>query len=250
MIQLEKICKTFNKGEAAEIKVIPELSLTIAPGTFCVIVGANGSGKSTLLNLIAGTFSPDSGKIILNNTDVTALADYRRSIFISRIFQNPLQGTAPELSVLDNFRLAALRTQPKGLSIGTTNSFKDLVAEKIKILKLGLEDKLMQSMSSLSGGQRQALTLVMATMDDCKILLMDEPTAALDPRSSALVMEKAAEIIKLNQLTAILVTHQMKDALRYGDRLIQLQEGNILRDLSRENKEILKNEELYSWFND
>lgn len=250
MIHLEKIRKTFNPGESTEVKVIPDLSLAINPQTYCVIVGSNGSGKSTLLNLIAGTFSPDSGKILLNNTDVTMFPDYRRSKFISRIFQNPLQGTAPELSVLDNFRLAALRTQSKKLSIGTTNNFKDLVAEKIKILKLGLEDKLMQSMSSLSGGQRQALTLVMATMDNCKILLMDEPTAALDPRSSALVMEKADEIINTNQLTAILVTHQMKDALRFGNRLIQMQEGTVLRDVSEENKRVLKNEELYSWFND
>ena len=213
-----------------------------------IIVGANGSGKSTLLNLIAGNIFPDTGTIYIDDTDVTSWKDYKRSKFISRIFQNPLQGTAPDLSVLDNFRLAALRTKPKKLISGINKTFEQSVKEHISILKLGLENKLHQPMGTLSGGQRQALTLVMGTMDNCKLMLLDEPTAALDPRSAALVMEKATDIITINKLTAILVTHNMKDTLQYGNRIILMKEGIVASDLSNQQKSTLRLEELHHWF--
>ena len=214
MIKLEHLSKTFHKGLSNESVALKDVSLQINQSEYVVIVGANGSGKSTLLNLVAGTFPADNGNIHIDNTDVTNWKDYQRSKFIARVFQNPLQGTAPDLSVLDNFRLAALRTQPKKLISGINKNFESLVRESISVLKLGLENKIHQPMGTLSGGQRQALTLVMGTMDNCKLLLMDEPTAALDPRSAALVMEKANDIITMNKLTAILVTHNMKDALQ------------------------------------
>ncbi len=248
MIKLQHINKTFHKGLSNETVALRDVSLQINQSEYVVIVGANGSGKSTLLNLIAGTFFPDNGNIHIDDTDVTSWKDYKRSKFIARIFQNPLQGTAPDLSVLDNFRLAALRTQPKKLITGINKKFEQLVKEHISILKLGLENKINQPMGTLSGGQRQALTLVMGTMDTCKLLLMDEPTAALDPRSAALVMEKASDIIATNKLTTILVTHNMKDALNYGNRIIQMKEGIVERDLSNEHKTKLVAEELYRWF--
>lgn len=248
MIRLEHLSKTFHKSLSKEIVAVRDVSMQIQQGEYIIIVGANGSGKSTLLNLIAGNIFPDSGKIHINNTEVTTWKDYQRSKFISRIFQNPLQGTAPDLSVLDNFRLAALRTQRKKLISGINKKFEQSVNEHISLLKLGLENKLHQLMGTLSGGQRQALTLVMGTMDNCKLMLLDEPAAALDPRSAELVMEKANDIIAMKKLTAILVTHNMKDALHYGNRLIQMKEGVVVRDLNDEQKTNLVQEELYKWF--
>lgn len=248
MISLEHLAKTFNKGLTNENVAVRDVSLHIQQSEYVIIVGANGSGKSTLLNLIAGNIFSDNGKIIIDNNDVTRLRDFERSKFISRVFQNPLQGTAPDLSVLDNFRLAALRTQSKKLISGVNKNFEKLVKDHISVLKLGLENKIHQSMGTLSGGQRQALTLVMGTMDHCKVMLLDEPAAALDPRSAALVMEKANEIIAINKLTAVLVTHNMKDALQYGGRLILMKEGRIEKDFSGEQKNKLAQEELYHWF--
>lgn len=248
MIKLEHLSKTFHKGLTNESIALREVSLQILQGEYVIIVGANGSGKSTLLNLIAGNIFPDNGKIYIDNTDVTEWKDFQRSKFISRIFQNPLQGTAPDLSVLDNFRLAALRSKSKELVVGINKQFERLVKERISVLKLGLENKIHQPMGTLSGGQRQALTLVMGTMDDSKLMLLDEPAAALDPRSAALVMEKANEIIARNYLTAILVTHNIKDALQYGHRLVQMNEGTIVRDLNSMEKCKLIAEELYRWF--
>ena len=248
MINLENLDKAFHKGLSNESIAVNNVSIQIKQGEYVIIVGANGCGKTTLLNLIAGNIFPDKGKVIINNTDVTVWKDFARSKFISRVFQNPLQGTASDLSVLDNFRLAALRTKSKKLVLGINNQFEQLVKERISILKLELENKINQPMGTLSGGQRQALTLVMGTMDDCKVMLLDEPAAALDPRSAALVMEKANEIIAINNLTAILVTHNLKDAIQFGHRLIQMKEGTIVRDLNSKEKSKLVPEELYRWF--
>jgi len=248
MIELKQLKKTFNKGLANESIALRDVSLQVNQSEYVVIIGANGSGKSTLLNLVAGTIFPDKGNIQIDRTDVTTWKDYQRSKFIARVFQNPLQGTASDLSVLENFRLAALRTQPKQLISGVNKKFETLVKDHISILKLGLENKIHQPMGTLSGGQRQALTLVMGTMDTCKLLLMDEPTAALDPRSAALVMEKANHIIAVKKLTAILVTHNMKDVLQYGNRVIQMKEATVARDLNAEQKAKLQTEELYRWF--
>ncbi len=248
MIKLEQLSKTFHQGFSNENVAVNNVSLQIREGDFVIIIGANGSGKSTLLNLIAGNSLPDSGTIYINSTNVTEWKDFERSKFISRVFQNPLQGTAPDLSVLDNFRLASLRTQPKKLVSGIDTQFESRVKESISMLKLGLENKIHQSMGTLSGGQRQALTLVMGTMDDCKLMLLDEPTAALDPRSATLIMEKAKDIISIKKLTAILITHQLKDVLKYGNRLIQMSEGKIMRDFNNADKAVITLDELYGWF--
>jgi putative ABC transport system ATP-binding protein len=248
MIRIEGILKVFSKGSVSETTALDNVSLLFDRGEFVVIVGANGSGKSTLLNCIAGNVLPDAGKIIFDEKEVTSLKDYQRSLWLSRMFQNPYQGTASGLSVLDNFRLAALRTGKKKLKTGISKKFREEVKDKISLLKLGLENKVDENMENLSGGQRQALTLIMAVMDESKILLMDEPAAALDPRTASLIMEKASEIITRFNLTAILVTHNMKDAHHYGTRIIQMEEGKIKRDLRNEKKQQLSLNELYGWF--
>jgi putative ABC transport system ATP-binding protein len=249
MIQFDGVTKTFNAGTANELVVLNNVSINIPKSSFVVIIGSNGAGKSSLLNCIAGSFRPDKGKVLIDNQDVTSSHDYERSRLLARIFQNPTLGTAPELSILENFRLAALRTKTKKLTVGNNRSFELIAKEKISKLKMGLESKLNQPMGTLSGGQRQALTLVMATMDDCKVLLLDEPTAALDPKSANIVMEKAAEIISENQLTAVMITHKMKDAITYGDTLFLLHEGSIKKTYFSLEKMNLKYENLVELFN-
>ena len=248
MITVNNISKTFNSGKPNEVKAISNVSLDIKDGEFVVVVGSNGSGKTTLLNLVAGNILPNTGAITIDGNNVTRLAEYQRSKWIARIFQNPLSGTAADLSIIDNFRLAALRTQVKGLTIGKNENFKKLVRDKIATLGMGLEDKIEQPIGTLSGGQRQALTLLMSVMDTCKILLLDEPTAALDPRSAENVLRIADSLIKEYRLTAILVTHNLRDAGNYGSRIIQMGEGQIMKDISGKEKENLKHNELYEWF--
>lgn len=248
MIELSRIHKTFNAGKANEVKALSNVSLKINDKEFVVIVGSNGSGKTTLLNIIAGSIFCNEGKILIDNIDVTNLFEYKRSKFIARVFQNPLSGTAPDLSIIDNFRLAALRTQTKKLSIGVNNVFKNKVKEKIALLNMGLENKINQPMGTLSGGQRQALTLLMSVMDETKILLLDEPTAALDPKSANTILQTADWLIKEYKLTAILITHNLKEAHSYGNRLIQMSEGNIIKDLSSQEKNKLEITELFKWF--
>ena len=252
MIRLENITKTFTpsggiKGDNAVV-ALRNVSLTINEGEYVIVIGSNGSGKSTLLNTLAGTFTPDSGAIIINGKEITDQPVWKRSIHIARLFQNPLTGTAPELSVLENFRLAALRTKKKGLHIGTDTGFRISVAERVSFLGMGLENKLNMAMGSLSGGQRQALTLLMGTMDNCKVLLMDEPCSALDPRSSELIMKLADKIIREKKLTAILVTHRLRDCVEYGDRVILMAEGEIAQDFRGESKKHLTSEQLLQFF--
>lgn len=250
MLKLEHITKTFFTQTPNEVKAIDDLSLTIAKGEFVVIVGANGSGKSTLQHVLAGNMKADKGDLWLNNKKINGLPDYKRSKWIARVFQDPLQGTAPDLSILDNFRLAALRGRPKKLIIGTNKLFKQRVKEHLSMLEMGLENKMDQPMGLLSGGQRQALTLLMTVMNDVKLLLLDEPTAALDPRSAQKVMELSDRLAKEYQLTVFLITHHMKEALAYGNRLIQMSHGKVKRDLSATEKDTLKPQDLYEWFNE
>lgn len=249
MIRLQSISKIFHQGTAIETTALKSTSISIENGQYTVVLGPNGCGKSTLLNLIAGNMSPESGRIFFDNLDVTNLPDYRRSPYVARLFQNPLHGTAPDLSIIENFRLAALRTGRKSLRIGITAGFRKSAAELISRLGMGLENRLDRPMGSLSGGQRQALTLLMGTMDDCRILLMDEPTSALDPRSSALIMELADTVIREKALTALLVTHHLKDSIRFGDRLIMMEEGSVVRDIAGKEKTMLKLEDVSGWFN-
>lgn len=248
MIEIRNVHKTFNRGKANQVDATNGVDLKIEERQFLVIVGSNGSGKTTLLNLVAGSILPSSGTIYIDGNDVTRLYDYSRSKWIARVFQNPLSGTAPDLSILDNFRLAAIRTKAKGLGVGIDEKFKNNVKEKIATLGMGLENKTEQLMGTLSGGQRQALTLLMSVMDTCKVLLLDEPTAALDPKSASVVMETADKLIKDFGLTAVLVTHNLKDAFSYGNRIIQMAEGKIIKDLDEKNKSSLKQNELFDWF--
>lgn len=248
MIDLKNIHKTFNKGKANQVDAIRGIDLSIAEKEFLVIVGSNGSGKTTLLNLIAGGILPSSGTVYIDGNEVTKLPDYKRSEWIARVFQNPLSGTAPDLSILDNFRLAAIRTKAKGLSIGVNEPFKKSVKEKIAMLGMGLENKIEQAMGTLSGGQRQALTLLMSIMDRCKVLLLDEPTAALDPRSAEVVMKTADKLTTEFGLTTILITHNLKEAFTYGSRIIQMAEGKIIKDLSMQEKAGLKQNDIFEWF--
>ena len=248
MISLYNVSKTFNKGKATAVKALNDITVTLNKQDFLVIIGSNGSGKSTLLNSIAGSFFVDEGSIHIDRNDVTRLQDYQRAKWLSRVFQNPLQGTAPDLSVIDNFRLAALRTQQKSLTVGTSNEFIKKVKFSIASLEMGLEDKINQPVGSLSGGQRQALTLLMSVMDDSKILLLDEPTAALDPKSAATVMLTANKLVKQLNLTAILVTHNLKEATTYGNRIIQISEGQIIKDLNTVQKEKLSATDVFEWF--
>ena len=248
MIELQHVTKVFNRGQVNEVTALSDISLTVQKGEFVVVIGSNGSGKSTLFNVIAGAETPTNGKVIIDNKDVTKLYEYKRSQWIARVFQNPLSGTAPDLSIIDNFRLAALRTTNKKLIIGVNDAFKKTVRDKIATLGMGLENKTEQQMGSLSGGQRQALTLLMSVMDKTDILLLDEPTAALDPRSANTILQTANVLIKEYHLTAILITHNLKDAYQYGNRLVQMNEGKVLRDLDTATKAALKQQDLFEWF--
>ncbi|MDE3212988.1 MAG: ATP-binding cassette domain-containing protein [Bacteroidota bacterium] len=248
MLSLNHITKVFNPGKSNEIVALNDLSLEINKGSFTVIIGVNGSGKSTLLNLIGGAEKPTRGKIFINGTEVTSLPEYKRSRWVGRVFQNPNNGTAPDLSILDNFRLAALRTVPKRIKIGNNADFKKRVQERIALLGMGLENKVLQQMGNLSGGQRQALTLLMSSMDATQLLLLDEPTAALDPKSSQVVLNLASTLHKEYGITLILITHNLKDAWQFGDRLIQIDQGKNIRDLNSDEKKTLQLQEVFNWF--
>lgn len=248
MIQLQDIQVIVQKGHPNEQTILQNLSIEFKPQSFNIVVGANGSGKSTLLNTIAGNIIANSGTVVIDGENVTQLPDYKRSKWIARVFQNPLQGTAPNLSIIENCRLAALRTKPKGLKIGISSSFEKEVKDKLAFLNMGLENKVHTLMGNLSGGQRQAITLIMSVLDNCKVLLLDEPTAALDPKTANTIMQLTNSLVQQHQLTAIMVTHHLKDANSYGNRIIQLQEGSIVKDLEDEKKEQLTSEAIFNWF--
>lgn len=248
MIILQNVSKSFFAGLPSEVKAVQNITLNFEEGERVILAGNNGSGKSTLLNILSGTVSPDSGKIIFHGKDITQLAEHKRAPFISRIFQNPLAGTAPQLTVAENFRLATLRSRNKKLSIGLTKTFKKEIAGIIASLQLGIENKLNTPIGQLSGGQRQALTLLMASMSGAKIMLMDEPAAALDPKTGALVMKLADRIIRENNMTAVLVTHNIKDMLNYGKRLLFMSEGKMVKDISAEEKQKLTSNDILGWF--
>ena len=248
MISLQNIVKVFNKGEVNEATALKNINLEIGQGEYVVIIGANGSGKTTLLNIISGAEKVTSGKVLIDNENVSRYAEYKRSKWIARVFQNPFTGTASELSILDNFRLAALRTQSKNLIIGIDATFRKKVQDMIAKLGMGLENKISQLMGSLSGGQRQALTLLMSVMDEASILLLDEPTAALDPKSAALILNLANDLIKEFHLTALFITHNLKEAQQYGTRLIQFQNGRVLRDLNEAEKSKVLLQDMFGWF--
>lgn len=248
MLSISHISKTYHSGTDEEVKALQDVSLEVSAGEFVVIIGTNGSGKSTLLQLIQGARLPSAGTISLNGAPISHLPEHKRSPWISMVFQNPAHGTAPDLSIIENFRLAALRTQNKGLGIGNNKKFREQVKDKVATLGMGLENKIDQSIGSLSGGQRQALTLLMGVMDKTSLLLMDEPTAALDPKSARVVMELAEKINKELGITLLLITHSMKDALQFGNRLIMFDRGTIVKDLDQSAKKSLTLTDMLEWF--
>lgn len=248
MLSISHIFKTYHSGTDEEVKALQDVSLEVSAGEFVVIIGTNGSGKSTLLQLIQGARLPSAGTISLNGAPISHLPEHKRSPWISMVFQNPAHGTAPDLSIIENFRLAALRTQNKGLGIGNNKKFREQVKDKVATLGMGLENKIDQSIGSLSGGQRQALTLLMGVMDKTSLLLMDEPTAALDPKSARVVMELAEKINKELGITLLLITHSMKDALQFGNRLIMFDRGTIVKDLDQSAKKSLTLTDMLEWF--
>jgi len=248
MLKIENVCKTFNAGTVNEKKALQGLNLTLNPGDFVTVIGGNGAGKSTMLNSVAGVFGVDSGKIIIDGVDVTHLPEYKRAKYIGRVFQDPMMGTAATMQIEENLALAARRGQYRGLKAGITKAERENYREQLKILDLGLEDRMTAKVGLLSGGQRQALTLLMATLQKPKLLLLDEHTAALDPKTAAKVLEATERIVKKDNLTTLMITHNMRDAIQHGNRLIMMYDGHIVVDVSGEEKNKLTVEQLLSLF--
>ena len=248
MLKLEKVSKTFNVGTVNEKKVLHEIDLTLEDGDFVTIIGGNGAGKSTLLNMISGLFPLDSGIITLDGEDISLQDEHQRAKKIGRLFQDPMLGTAADMQIDENLALAKRRGQKRGLAWGITKKEKAEYHELVKTLGLGLEDRLTTKVGLLSGGQRQALTLLMATLKRPKILLLDEHTAALDPATSAKVLKLTCEIVAKQNLTAMMVTNNMQDAIDVGNRLIMMYDGKIIYDVKGEDKKKLKVSDLLKKF--
>ena len=245
IVELKNATKIVKNGFDEEKIILNDVSLNIYEHDFITILGGNGAGKSTFLNAIAGSFSVDSGEILIEDKDVSNIVEHKRAAFISRVFQNPLDGTAPRMTVAQNMSLALRRGKTRGFKIGTTKEDRKLFKELLSTLDLGLEDRLDSEMGLLSGGQRQAIALLMATMTTPKLLLLDEHTAALDPKTQKKIMELTREKIEEKNLTALMITHTIQDAVKYGDRIIILHRGQLVRDINREEKEKLNAKELY-----
>ena len=248
MLEIKNIWKTFNAGTVNEKQALRGVSLTLKDGDFCTVIGGNGAGKSTMLNAVAGTFTVDSGAIVIDGVDVTRLPEHKRAKFIGRVFQDPMMGTAPTMQIEENLALAARRGQSRGLGWGITKTERTDYRELLRDLGLGLEDRLTSKVGLLSGGQRQALTLLMASLKRPKLLLLDEHTAALDPKTAAKVLELSDKIVAENGLTTMMVTHNMKDAIAHGNRLIMMYDGNIVIDVSGEEKKKLTVPDLLDLF--
>ena len=250
MLNVEHVYKTFLPGTVNEKKALVDLNLHLNPGEFVTVIGGNGAGKSTLLNAIAGTWPIDEGRIVLDGKDVTSLPDYKRASLIGRVFQDPSMGTSPDLQLEENLALAYRRGLKRGLSWGVTGKEREFFYEQLKSLGLGLEDRMKTSVSTFSGGQRQAATLLMATLRAPKLLLLDEHTAALDPATAAKVLEISDQLIKRNNLTCLMITHNMADAIKYGNRLIMMNEGKIILDIAGEEKKAVTREQLLKMFSE
>ena len=248
MLKLQKVSKTFNHGTVNEKQVLHEIDLELHEGDFVTIIGGNGAGKSTLLNMISGIYPMDCGKIILDGEDISLQPEHQRAKKIGRLFQDPMLGTAADMQIIENLALAKRRGKRRGLSWGVTKEEKDEYHELVKSLGLGLEDRLTSKVGLLSGGQRQALTLLMATLKKPKLLLLDEHTAALDPATSAKVLTLTNEIVTKQNLTALMVTHNMRDAIDIGNRLIMMYEGRIIYDVKGEEKKNLQVADLLKKF--
>ena len=248
MLEIKEIWKTFNAGTVNEKQALRGVSLTLNDGDFCTVIGGNGAGKSTMLNAVAGVWTVDAGSISIGGTDVTHLPEFKRAKFIGRVFQDPMMGTAPSMQIIENLALAARRGQARGLGWGITKAEKERYHEMLCNLGLGLEDRLTSKVGLLSGGQRQALTLLMASLQKPRLLLLDEHTAALDPKTAAKVLELSDRIVEENHLTTMMVTHNMKDAIAHGNRLIMMYDGRIVIDVSGEEKKKLTVPQLLELF--
>ena len=248
MLKIENLSKIFNQATINEKIALNDISIEINDGDFVTVIGGNGSGKSTFLNLISGVYEPDNGNIIIDNIDVTKLKEAKRAKFLGRVFQDPMMGTAASMSILENLSIAHKKGIRKSLKWGfNKNLTKDFI-EKLKTLNLGLENNIEQKIGLLSGGQRQAVTLIMATLNKPKILLLDEHTASLDPKTANTVLELTNEMVTENQITTIMITHNMRDALKYGNRLLMFNNGKIILDVSNEEKEKLTIKSLLQKF--
>ena len=248
MLDIKNISKTFNIGTINEKKALIDLSLHLNEGDFCTVIGGNGAGKSTLLNAVAGVWPVDRGHITLGGEDITCLQEHERAKYIGRVFQDPMLGTAPDMQLAENLALAYRRGEKRTLKWGVTKAEKELYREELKQLGLGLEDRLTTKIGLLSGGQRQALTLLMATMKKPKLLLLDEHTAALDPTTAAKVLELSDKFVSENGLTCLMITHNMSDAIAHGNRIIMMNEGRIILDISGEEKKHLTKQQLLDKF--
>ncbi len=248
MLKIENVHKTFNAGTINEKVALAGVNLTLEEGDFVTVIGGNGAGKSTTLNAVAGVWPIDSGKIYIGGDDVTNLSEYKRASYLGRVFQDPMTGTAATMSILENMAIAARRGKKRGLSWGVTKEEQETYRSLLKTLDLGLEDRLTSKVGLLSGGQRQAITLLMASIQKPKLLLLDEHTAALDPKTAAKVLEISDRIIADNHLTAMMVTHNMKDAIAHGNRLIMMHEGKIILNITGEEKKRLTVEDLLHQF--
>jgi putative tryptophan/tyrosine transport system ATP-binding protein len=250
MLEIRNVRKTFHAGTANEVRALRGVDLTIDTGSFVIVIGTNGSGKSTLLNAVAGTFQVDEGRVLLDGEDMTTWAEHRRASKIGRVFQNPFSGTAPSMSVAENLALAARRGRPRGLGWALSRSLRDEFRDRISRLNMRLEDRLDNAIGSLSGGQRQALTLLMASWLKPELLLLDEHTAALDPKSADQVIQLSDDIVRRDRLTTLMVTHSMQQASNLGDRLVMMHRGQPIHDFAGAQKRRLRPDDLLARFED
>ncbi|MCM1161567.1 MAG: ABC transporter ATP-binding protein [Roseburia sp.] len=248
MLKITNVEKTFNKGTINEKKALTGVNLQLNEGDFVTIIGGNGAGKSTMLNMIAGVYPIDAGKIVLDGVNISRMPEYKRAKYLGRVFQDPMRGTAAGMEIDENLALAYRRGARRTLKWGITKQEKEKYVEELKVLGLGLETRLTSKVGLLSGGQRQALTLLMAALQKPKLLLLDEHTAALDPKTAKTVLDLTEKIVNEEHLTALMVTHNMKDAIRLGNRLIMMHEGNIIYDVAGEEKKNLKVADLLKKF--
>jgi putative ABC transport system ATP-binding protein len=250
MLDIRGAYKTFNAGTPNEVRALRGVDLSIDDGSFVIVIGTNGSGKSTLLNAVAGGFALDAGTLSLDGVNVTGWAEHRRASLIGRVFQNPFSGTAPSMSIGENLSLAARRGRRRGLGWALSRSMRDQFRDRVRRLNMGLEDRLDNPIGTLSGGQRQALTLLMASWLKPKLLLLDEHTAALDPRTADQVIQLSEEIVARDRLTTLMVTHSMQQATHLGDRLVMMHQGQVIHDFRGAEKQRLRADDLLNRFED
>ena len=252
MLEIRNLTKIFNLDQAPEFhkQALDNISLTINDGDFITIIGGNGSGKSTLMNMIAGVYEPTSGQILIDGEDITSKPEHERAKYLGRVFQDPMMGTASNMSIMENLELAIRRGEKRTLRWGFKKENEEVFVETLSKLNLGLEKRLSHKVGLLSGGQRQAVTLVMATIKKPKLLLLDEHTAALDPKTASKVLDLTTKVIEEDKLTTLMITHNMKDAIKYGNRLIMLDNGHIVLDISGEEKKNLTIEQLLRKFDE